>query len=67
VGEGGLAAEKGIRPGDLIVEVNQDEVSSIATIRESIEKARQDRKKTVLFLLEGQRGLRFVALRIKED
>jgi serine protease Do len=67
VGEGGLAAEKGIRPGDLIVEVNQDEVSSIATIRESIEKARQDGKKTVLFLLEGQRGLRFVALRIKED
>jgi serine protease Do len=67
VGEGGLAAEKGIRPGDLIVEVNQDEVSSIAMIRESIEKAHQDGKKTVLFLLEGQRGLRFVALRIKED
>ena len=66
VGEGGLAAEKGIQPGDLIVEVNQDEVSSIATVRESIGKARQDGKKTVLFLLEGQGGLRFVALRIKK-
>ena len=30
------------------------------------EKASQDGKKTVLFLLEGQGGLRFVALRIKE-
>ncbi len=66
VGEGGLAAEKRIRPGDLIVEVNQDEVQNIATVRESIAKARQDGKKTILFLLEGQGGLRFVALRIKE-
>ncbi|MDP6787018.1 MAG: Do family serine endopeptidase [Rhodospirillales bacterium] len=66
VGEGGLAAEKGIRPGDLIVEVNQDEVNSIATVHDSIGKARQDGKKTVLFLVEGQGGLRFVALRIKK-
>jgi serine protease Do len=66
VDEGGLASEKGIRPGDVIVEVNQDEVNSIAAVRDSIGKARQDGKKTVLFLLEGQGGLRFVALRVKE-
>ena len=62
----GLASEKGIRPGDIVAEVNQDEVKSIAAVRESIGKARQDGKKTVLFLLEGQGGLRFVALRIKK-
>ena len=66
VGEGGLAAEKGIRPGDLVVEVNQDEVNSLSAVHDSIGKARQDGKKTVLFLLEGQGGLRFVALRLKE-
>ena len=66
VDEGGLAAEKGIRAGDVIVEVNQDEVDSIDSVRESIGKARQEGKKTILFLLEGQGGLRFVALRIKQ-
>ena len=64
VEDGGAAAEKGIRPGDVVVEVSQDEVTSPDQIAEKIEKARASGRKSVLLLLEGQGGLRFIALRI---
>ena len=66
VEDGGAAAEKGIRPGDVVVEVSQDEVTSPDQIAEKIEKARASGRKSVLLLLEGQGGLRFIALRIDE-
>ena len=64
VEDGGAAAEKGIRPGDVVVEVSQDEVTSPDQIAEKIEQARASGRKSVLLLLEGQGGLRFIALRI---
>ncbi len=64
VDDGSAAEEKGIRPGDLIVEVSQEEVSEPGQIVERIEEARKAGRKSVLFLVEGQAGLRFVALRI---
>ena len=64
VEDGGAAAEKGIRPGDVVVEVSQDEVTSPDQVAEKIEQARASGRKSVLLLLEGQGGLRFIALRI---
>ena len=64
IDENGVAAEKGIRPGDLIVEVSQEEVSDPGEIAARIDAARKAGRKSVLFLVEGQAGLRFVALRI---
>ena len=62
----GPAAEKGIRPGDVIVEVSQEEVSTVADVASKIKAARDSGRKSVLLLLEGQSGLRFVALRTAE-
>ncbi len=62
-----IAAEKGIRPGDLIVEVSQGEVTTPAQVIEMIASARKDGRKRVLFLVEGQTGLRFVALKIDPE
>ncbi|MBM3525935.1 MAG: PDZ domain-containing protein, partial [Alphaproteobacteria bacterium] len=64
VKEGGPSAEKGIRPGDVIVEVSQEEVSSPAQVASKIEEAKKAGRKSVLLLVEGQGGLRFVAVRI---
>jgi serine protease Do len=61
------AAEKGVRPGDLIVEVSQREVSSPAEVAEQVEAAKEAGRRSVLLLVEGQGGLRFVALRIDKD
>jgi serine protease Do len=63
----GPAAEKGVRPGDLIVEVSQEEVSTPTQVVNKVKEAQKADRKTVLFLIEGQNGLRFVALRIGKE
>ena len=62
--DSGSAAEKGIRPGDVIVEVSQQEVTKPAEVAAKIQEAKKAGRKSVLLLVEGQGGLRFVAVRI---
>lgn len=60
----GAAAEKGIRPGDVLVEVNQSAVASVAEVEEQIKKVREKARKSVLLLFQNASGMRFVALPI---
>ena len=55
---------EGIRPGDVIVEISQQEVTEPADIEKKVAEAEKAGRKSVLLLLEGQGGLRFVAIRI---
>ena len=66
VDDDGPAAEKGIRPGDVVVEVGQQEVTTPSEVLEMVKKTRESGRKSVLLLLEGQGGLRFIALRIAQ-
>jgi serine protease Do len=67
---GGAAAEKGISPGDIIVEAGQETVMSPADIVERIEAQKADGRKSLLLLVgdkTGDRGaMRFVALSIED-
>jgi serine protease Do len=59
------AAEKGIKPGDVIVEAAQDPVREPGDIAKSIEKVKKSGRKAVLFRVEDGKGdLRFVAVPI---
>ena len=60
----GPAAEKGIRPGDVIVEISQKEAGGPSDVEDKVAEAEKAGRNSVLILLEGQGGLRFVALRI---
>ena len=60
----GVAAEKGLKAGDVIVEISQEEVNSPADVKKKVDEARERNRKSVLLLVEGQGGLRFVALQI---
>ncbi len=60
----GVAAEKGLKPGDVIVEISQEEVHAPADVKKKVDEARERNRKSVLLLVEGQGGLRFVALQI---
>ena len=64
VDDAGPAAEKGIAPGDLIVEVSRSEVSTPADIQNKIDEAREAGRAVVLVLVEGQTGPRFVTVGI---
>jgi serine protease Do len=58
------AAEKGLRPGDVVVEVGQEEVSTPGQITAKVDEARKNGRKSVLLLVNRGGDLRFFAVRI---
>jgi serine protease Do len=57
------AAEKGFRPGDVIVSVGNKNVRAPAEIEQGITEARRANRESVLFLVVGRGGQRYVALK----
>ena len=60
------SAAADLRPGDVIVEVGQEEVNSPPEVQAKVNQAQQENKKSVLLLIDRQGDLRFVALRFPE-
>jgi len=60
----GPAAEKGLQPGDLIIQVSQADVSEPADVTRKVDEAKAQGRKSVLLRVESGQGLRFVAIRI---
>lgn len=67
VDDGGSAAEKGLRAGDVIIEVSQEEVKTPEEVAEKVAKVQEDDRKSVLLLVKRGEDLRFVALRLAEN
>ncbi|HLH48583.1 MAG TPA: PDZ domain-containing protein, partial [Roseiarcus sp.] len=60
------AAEKGLRPGDVIQEVNQVAVTDPKDVSQAIDAAKKAGKKTALLLVSNAQGdARFVALAVQ--
>ncbi|TAH32416.1 MAG: Do family serine endopeptidase [Alphaproteobacteria bacterium] len=60
------AAEQGIRAGDVIVQVAQEDISSPDEAIAKIEKAKKDKRNSVLLLLNRAGDVRFVALKLED-
>ncbi|MCC5992266.1 MAG: Do family serine endopeptidase [Rhodobacteraceae bacterium] len=60
------AAQKGIQPGDLIIEANQQPVSSADDLQQRADDAREAGRRSVLVLLRRGSDPRFVALSLGE-
>ena len=58
------AAERELRPGDVIVEVQQQRVTTPAEVQEQIERLRRQDRNVGLFAVENASGQRFVPLRL---
>lgn len=58
------AAEKGIRPGEIVVEVAQRPVSSAADVEKIVQSEEKAGRNSVLFRLSLAGEIRFVALRL---
>jgi serine protease Do len=67
VGQGTPAADRGLKPGDVIVEVQQEEVTSPGDVQERVEKLRKSGRGSVLMLVQSSDGLRWVPLSVKPD
>ena len=60
------AADKHLGPGDVIVEVAQEAVSSAADFKKRVDQLKKDGKKSVLLMVSNADGeLRFVALSVQ--
>lgn len=63
VDPGSVAAEKKIEPGNVILEVAQEEVASADDVAKKIEAAKKDGRKRVLLLIQSSEGeMRFVTI-----
>jgi serine protease Do len=60
-------AEKGLRPGDVIMEAAQEEVKTASQVVGKVADARKSGRKSILLLVERQGDLRFVALRLDQS
>jgi serine protease Do len=58
--DAGAAADRGIKPGDIIVEVQQKAVNSPADVAARVADVRKSGRKSILILIQGQDGLRWV-------
>jgi serine protease Do len=59
-------AEKGLRPGDMIMEAAQEEVKTPSQVASKIADAKKSGRKSILLLVQRQGDLRFVALRLDQ-
>jgi serine protease Do len=60
----GPAAEKGIRVGDRIIEVGQEAVTTPSQLSSKIKSAQTSERKAILLLVEGEGGMRYVAIKL---
>ncbi len=58
------AKKKGLRVGDVILEISQDKVTAPAEVQAKVKTARSAKRKSVLLLIERQNDQRFVVLPI---
>ena len=62
----GEAAEKGLGAGSIIVEINQQAVTTPQEAEDIIAKAVKSKRSSVLLLVSNEGEVRFVALKLKE-
>ncbi len=60
----GIAAEHGMKTGDVILEVGGKKVASPGDVRDAIGEAQKDGKRTVLMRVKSGEGTKFVAVRL---
>jgi serine protease Do len=61
------AAEKGLKPGDVIMEAAQEEIKNTGQVAGKIDDAKRTGRKSILLLVERQGDLRFIALRLDQS
>ncbi len=61
------ASEKGVRPGDIIVEISQEEVKAPQDVMTQLKKAEKENRKSALLLLNRDGASRYISIRLQPD
>ncbi|MBO1328597.1 DegQ family serine endoprotease [Acetobacter suratthaniensis] len=62
VHDDGVAAERGLKEGDVITEVQQAEVTTPAALKQRLDAARKEHRRTALLLVHDADGVRWIPL-----
>jgi serine protease Do len=60
------AAERGLKPGDVIMEVQQTEVAAPSDIQKQVDAAKKADRKNVLMLIQREGGVQYVPLSLSK-
>ena len=63
----GPAANRGLKPGDVIVEVQQEPVATPAEVQSRVDGVRKQNRKSVLMLIQRQDNLQWVPVPLGGD
>ena len=61
------AAERGLKAGDVIVEVQQGEVSTPADVQKRVDSVKKENRRSVLMLIQRQDGLQWIPLSLSGE
>ncbi len=67
VTEKSSAAEKGIRPGDIIIEISQEEVKTPQQVVEHLKAAEKEKRKSALLLINRDGESRYVSIKLTPE
>jgi serine protease Do len=67
VGQGTPAADRGLKAGDVIVEVQQEEVATPSDVQDRVDKVKKSGRGSVLMLVQSGDGLRWVPLSVTDE
>jgi serine protease Do len=56
----GTAAKQGVKPGDVIVEVQQSEVNTPQDVQQHVDTVRKENRRSVLMLIQRQDGMQWI-------
>ncbi len=63
----GAASKQGLKPGDVIVEVQQSEVNTPADVQAHVDAVRKENRRSVLMLIQRQDGMQWIPVPIGGD
>jgi serine protease Do len=61
------ASERGLKAGDVIVEVQQGEVTTPADVQQKVDTVKKENRKSVLMLIQRQDGLQWIPLSLSGE
>lgn len=67
VEDGSPAAERGLRPGEVIVEINQEQVTNPQQVANKVKEAKSQGRRGVLVMVDRQGEQRFVGLSVDKN
>ena len=61
------AAEKGVRPGDIIVEISQEGVKTPQEVVDNLKKAEKENRKSALLLINRDGESRYISIKLTSE